>query len=183
MGTKLRLKPPSDHDRRSMCESSLLARWTLLLLMTAGLLPGPLAPPAAAQVKGDVAVVVHPDVAVDNLTVNELRRVVLGDREFWPAGVRITLLIRAPVAHERDVVLKTLCQMTEAQFRQHWIAKVFRADTALAPKIVYSAEMAVAMVNRFPGAITFVDAALVGKGLKVVKVDGRAPGEPGYRLR
>ena len=107
----------------------------------------------------------------------------LGDREFWPAGVRITLLIRAPVAHERDVVLKNLCQMTEAQFRQHWIGKVFRADTALAPKIVYSTEMAVDMVNRFPGAITFIDASLVGKGLKVVKIEGRAPGEQGYVLR
>ena len=93
--------------------------------------------------------------------------------------MRITLLIRAPVAHERDVVLKNLCQMTEAQFRQHWIGKVFRADTALAPKIVYSSEMTVSMVNRFPGAIAFVDASLVGKGLKVMKIDGHAPGEAG----
>ena len=81
---------------------------------------------------------VHRDVPIDNLTVSELRRIVLGDREFWPESVRITLLIRAPIAHERDVVLKKLCKMTEAQFRQHWIGKVFRADTALAPKIVYS---------------------------------------------
>ena len=159
-----------------------LARWTLLLVL-AGLLLGSFGSSGAAQATGDVAVVVHPDVPVDNLTVSELRRVVLGDREFWPGGVRITLLIRAPVAHERDVVLKNLCQMTEAQFRQHWIGKVFRADTALAPKIVYSSEMTVTMVNRFPGAIAFVDASLVGKGLKIMKVDGRAPGEAGYMLR
>jgi len=159
-----------------------LARIALVLAMVC--LPhGWWTGPAAAQTPGDVAVVVQPDVPVDNLTVSELRRVVLGDREFWPAGVRITLLIRAPVAHERDVVLKYLCQMTEAQFRQHWIGKVFRADTALAPKIVYSTEMAVDMVNRFPGAITFIEASQVGKGLKVVKVEGRAPGEKGYVLR
>ena len=137
----------------------------------------------AAQTAGDVALVVHPDVPVDNLTVSELRRVVLGDREFWPAGVRITLLIRAPIAHEHDVVLKNLCQMTEAQFRQYWIGKVFRADTALAPKIVYSTEMAADMVTRFPGAITFIDASSVARGLKVVKIEGRAPGEKGYALQ
>ena len=159
-----------------------LGRWTRLLV-TLCLTSGPLTSSGAAQAPSDVAVVVHADVPVDNLTVNELRRVVLGDREFWPAGVRITLLLRAPVAHERDVVLKALCQMTEAQFRQHWIGKVFRADTALAPKIVYSTEMASDMVNRFPGAIAFIDASLVGKGLKVVKIDGRAPGEKGYALR
>ena len=144
---------------------------------------GPLASSAAAQAPSDVAVVVHADVPIDNLTINELRRVVLGDREFWPAGVRITLLLRAPVAHERDVVLKTLCQMTEAQFRQHWIGKVFRADTALAPKIVYSTEMAADMVSRFPGAIVFIEASLVGKGMTVVKIDGHAPGDKGYPLR
>jgi hypothetical protein len=136
----------------------------------------------AAQTSKGVAVVVHPDVQVDNLTTSELRRVVLGDREFWPAGVRVTLLIRAPIAHERDVVLKDLCQMTEGQFRQHWIGKVFRADTALAPKIVYSSAMALDLVNRTPGAITFVDASELPRGLKIVKIDGRLPGEKGYAL-
>jgi len=137
---------------------------------------------AAAQSPKGVAVVVNPDVAVDNLTVSELRRLVLGDREFWPAGIRVTLLIRAPIARERDAVLKDLCQMTEAQFRQHWIGKVFRADTALAPKIVYSNTMAIDLVNRTPGAITFIDASELTRGLKVVKVDGRLPGEKGYVL-
>lgn len=143
------------------------------------------AQPAMSQAPAahDVAVVVHPDVAVDNLTLAELRRLALGEREFWPGSVRVTLVIRAPIAHARDVVLKKICQLTEAQFRQHWIAKVFRADTALTPKIVYSTEMSIDMVNRIPGAITFVDAADVSNRLKVVKVDGRLPGENGYPLR
>jgi ABC-type phosphate transport system substrate-binding protein len=131
----------------------------------------------------DVAVVVHPDTPVDSLTLSELRRVVLGDRGFWPASLRVTLLLRAPVAHERDVILKVVCQMTESQFRQHWISKVFRADTAVAPKIVYSSEMSVDMVARIPGAITFVDASRIGKNVKVLKIDGRAPRETGYVLR
>jgi ABC-type phosphate transport system substrate-binding protein len=165
-----------------MTRGSRLSRRPALLALIVCLAVAGSTRPARAQGSGGVAVVVHPDVPVDNLTGAELRRLVLGDREFWPAGVRITLLLRAPVAHERDVVLKNLCDMSEAQFRQHWIAKVFRADTALAPKIVYSTEMAVDMVNRLPGAITFVDASQVGKNLKVVKIDGRLPGEKGYLL-
>jgi hypothetical protein len=46
------------------------------------------------------------DVPVDNLTLADVRRIVLGDREFWPGSVRLTLFMRAPVAHERDVILK-----------------------------------------------------------------------------
>ena len=154
-------------------------RWTLPLALCLLLVRFT---PLGAQAGGQVAIVVHPDVPIDNLTLNELRRLLLGDREFWPASVRVTLLIRAPIAHERDVVLKNVCQMTEAQFRQHWIGKVFRAETALAPKIAYSNEMAVDLVNRIPGAITFMDASQVGKGLKVVRIEGRLPGENGYEL-
>lgn len=154
-------------------------RWTLLLTLALGLVPFL---PLGAQSANDVAVVVHSDVPVDNLTLSDLRRIVLGDREFWPASLRITLLIHAPVAHERDVILQTVCRMTEAQFRQHWIAKVFRADTAIAPKIVYSTEMSVDLVNRIPGAITFLDASKTGRNLKVVKIDGQLPGEKGYPL-
>jgi hypothetical protein len=166
-----------------MVRRSRLPACCALTLALAGALAGRVARPALAQPASDIAVVVHPDVAVDNLTVAELRRVMLGDREFWPERVRITLLIRAPIARERDVVLKTLCQMTEAQFRQHWIGKVFRADTALAPKIVYSTEMARDYVTRIPGAITFIDASQTGRGLKIVKVEGRLPGERDYLLR
>jgi phosphate transport system substrate-binding protein len=152
------------------------------LLLVGCLLLTRLAVVATMQTTSDIAVVVNPDVPVDNLTLGELRRLLLGDREFWPSSARVTLLLRAPVARERDVVLRSVCQMTEAQFRQHWIAKVFRAETPSAPRIVYSNEMAMDIASRNPGAITFVEASQVGKGLKVVRIDGRLPGEQGYLL-
>jgi hypothetical protein len=43
--------------------------------------------------------------------------------------------------------------------------------------------MAVDVASRSPGAITFVEVSQVGKGLKVVKIDGLLPGEKGYLLR
>jgi ABC-type phosphate transport system substrate-binding protein len=136
----------------------------------------------AGQAAPDIAVVVNPAVPVDNLTRAELRRILLGDREFWASGARVTLLIRAPIARERDAVVKVICDMTEAQFRQHWIGKVFRAETPTGPKIVYSADMAIDQVTRLPGAITFIEAPLVTRAMKVVRIDGRAPGQAGYLL-
>ncbi len=136
-----------------------------------------------AQTAGDIAVVVHPDVAIQNLTLADLRRVWLGDREFWGSGERITLLIRAPVARERDLVVSTLCRMTEAQFRQHWIAKVFRNESPTGPKIAYSADSALEQVGRLPGAIALVAASAVTNGVKIVRIDGLLPGDPGYPLR
>ena len=131
---------------------------------------------AGSAAAADVAIVVRPDVPVENLTLPELRRLFLGDRQFWTSNVKVTLLMRAPGAPERDVVLKDIYQMSEAQFKQYWIAKVFRAEVASGPRIVYSNEMAVDMVSGTPGAVAFVDADHVPKGLKVLKINGLLPG-------
>jgi hypothetical protein len=155
--------------------------WISLIVI--GLCLGMFPPAVDAASNGDVAVVVHPDVPMDDLSLAEVRRLLLGDRQFWSSALPVTLLIRAPVARERDVVLKIIYQMSEAQFRQYWIAKVFRAEVAVGPKIVYSNEMATGLIGTIPGSITFVDAAQVPNGLKVLKVDGRLPGEKEYPLR
>jgi hypothetical protein len=131
----------------------------------------------------DVAVVVRPDTPAESLSLAEVRKLLLGDRQFWASNLRVTLLIRAPVAHEREVVLRAIYQMNEAQFRQYWITKIFRAEATSGPKIVYSNEMAAELVQAVPGAVAFVDTAHVPKGLKVLKVDGKLPGEKGYPLR
>ena len=131
----------------------------------------------------DIAIVVRPDVPVEGLSFGELRKLLLGDRQFWSSNLRVTLLIRAPGAHEREVVLKNIYQMSDAQFRQYWIAKVFRAEAASGPRIVYSNEMAAELAGAIPGAVAFVDAAQTPKGLKVLKIDGRLPGDRDYPLR
>ncbi|MGB6943564.1 MAG: hypothetical protein WBE37_14290, partial [Bryobacteraceae bacterium] len=119
----------------------------------------------------DIAIVVRPDVPVDNLSFPELRRLMLGDKQYWTSSLRVTLLVRAPGAREREMVLRTIYQMSEAQFRQYWIAKVFRAEAPSAPRIVYSSEMADDLVASVPGAVAFVDASQVPKGLKVLKIN------------
>jgi ABC-type phosphate transport system substrate-binding protein len=131
----------------------------------------------------DVAVVVHPDTPVSNLTLAEVRKVFLGERQYWSSNVPVVLLIRAPVARERSVVLKTIYQMSDSQFKQYWIAKIFRAESASAPKVVYSNDMANELLTAIPGAIAFIDTREVRPGAKVIRVDGRLPGEAGYPLR
>src|SRR5688572_26191044 len=131
----------------------------------------------------DVAIIVRPDLPVDDLTFAEVRKLFLGDRQYWKGNIRVTLLVRAPVARERDIVLRAIYSMSEAQFRQYWISKVFRAETATGPKVVYSNEMATELVSAIPGAVAFVDAAHAPKNLKILKIDGKLPGDKAYPLR
>jgi hypothetical protein len=158
----------------------LHARFTLVLLAGAFLLLFSASRVLSAD--GDIAVVVHPGVPVNTLTFAEVRKLLFGDRQYWTADLRVTLVMRAPVAREREIVLKTIYQMTEAQFRQYWISKVFRAEAASGPRIVYSNDEATGLVGAIPGSISFMDVTQVPKGLKVLRVDGHLPGEPGYRL-
>ncbi len=88
-------------------------------------------PSAAQTARGaDIAVVVHPDTPVDDLSLADVRKVLLGERQYWSSKLPVVLLIRAPVARERDVVLRVIYQMTETQFKQFWVAKIFRAEAA-----------------------------------------------------
>lgn len=157
--------------------------WLFLLALATAMALA--ARPASAQDArgGDVAIVVRPDVPVDDLSFSEVRELLLGDRQFWTSGLRVYLLMRAPAARERDVVLKTVYRMNEAEFRRYWIERVFRAEAQSGPKIVYSNETATELVASIPGAVAFVEATTVPKGLKVLRIDGKLPGERGYPLR
>ena len=153
------------------CWAPALATWLCLVVAS------------AAPSESDLAVVVHPSVPVNNLTFAEVRNLLLGDRQFWSSNLRVTLLIHAPVTWERDLILKRIYQMNEAQFRHYWIGKVFRAEAGSGPRIVYSNYQAAELVATLPGSIAFVDASQVPKGAKVVRIDGRLPGEKDYPLR
>ena len=144
------------------------------------------AAPALAETPLDqtgIAIVVHQSSAVEDVSMAELRNIFLAERQFWPDRSRITLLVRAPQSDERDYVLDRIYQMDEAQFRQYWIAKMFRAEVPRGPKIVFSTDMTLDLVVAIPGSISFMRADQVTDAVKVLKVDGKLPGEEGYPLK
>ena len=130
-----------------------------------------------------IAIVVHKDLAVENLSLAELRSIFLADRQFWENRTRITLLVRAPLSDERSFVLDRIYQMSEAQFRQYWIAKMFRAEVPRGPKIVLSSGMALDLVVAIPGSISFTRADAVSDDVKVIRIDGLLPDDDGYPLK
>ena len=135
-----------------------------------------------AQTTEAVAIVVHPQVAVDDLSLDELKNIFLAERQYWQDRSRITLVMRAAIAPERDLVLSEIYGMSEDRYRQYWIAKMFRAEVASGPKIVFSTDMLRDLVTVIPGSIGFVPMSEVGPDLKVIRIDGRLPGDEGYPL-
>lgn len=130
-----------------------------------------------------VAIVVNPSTGVNDLSFSQLRKIFLGEQQYWPDRERITLLVRAPEAYERDLVLRRIYEMNESQFRQYWIAKIFRSEVTSGPKIVYSTAMARELIDALPGSITFIRAGDAGGSVKVLRIDGKLPGDQGYPLQ
>lgn len=176
----MRRKPFGKRD--STRKKSLAGKW-LWALVLIGCACMTISPRPAYGQGTEVAIVVNAQTPVDNLTLAEVRKLFLGDRQFWTSNLRVVLLVRAPVAQERNTVLRSIYEMSEAQFRQYWIAKIFRDQTTSGPKIVYSAEMTNELIAAIPGSIAFMQADKVQPGTKVLRINGKLPGERGYPLQ
>ena len=160
-----------------------MMRATILALVAIAA-AAPMISKVEAQTEGEeaVAIVVHPGVTVDELSLGELKSIFLGEQQYWSDGSRITLLVRAAIAPERDLILSAIYGMGEERYRQYWIAKMFRSEVASGPKIVFSTDMLRDLVTVIPGSIGFVPVSEVGPDLKVIRIDGLMPGDEGYPL-
>lgn len=141
------------------------------------------ASPAAAPAPQAIAIVVNPHTQASDVTFAELRRLFMGDQQYWKDHSKVTLLVRAPTARERSIVLEKIYHMDEDKFHEYWIGKMFRAEVAGGPKIVYSTDMALNLISAIKGSITFVPASAVTSEVKVLRIDGKLPSDPGYLLR
>ena len=157
----------------------MMAFRTMIVAAALALLPSL----AAAQAEpGDLAIVAHPGVPVDGLSLPEVRQVFKAERQYWTKDLPVVLFVRAATSAERTAVLKVIFQMAEPQFQTYWTAKTFRAEAGSSPKNLSSNELTQRFVAAKPGAIGFLTASEVKPGVKVLRIDGRLPGEPGYKL-
>jgi ABC-type phosphate transport system substrate-binding protein len=157
--------------------------WSTICMLLCCVMPQVLYGADDPIVSSPIAIVVHKGTGVEDLSLAELRSIFLADQQFWSNRTRITLLVRAPQSDERDFVLNKIYQMTEPQFRQYWIAKMFRSEVPRGPKIVFSTDMTVDLVVAIPGSISFVRADEVSDTVQVLRIDGKLPSDSGYPLK
>jgi ABC-type phosphate transport system substrate-binding protein len=129
----------------------------------------------------DVAVIVNPSNSVSNLSLVEVRKLFAGQKRSWPGGQAVRLFVRAPGNSERAALLKLL-DMSESDYKTYWTTMIFRGEAQNEPAVLPSNGMQMEAIRSFPGGIALLTAREVRTGLKVVKIDGRLPGEAGYPL-
>ena len=132
--------------------------------------------------KADIALVVNKSNPVTDLSTAELRKMLLGDKAFWQGNVRITILLLPPESEERKLVLARLLKMSDDDFVRHWISRVFQGEATSGPKTASTPESLSKLVSGLPAAlgVVAVDALPASVELKVLRIDGKAPGDAGY---
>lgn len=159
-------------------------QWTglvlALLLPATRLLP---AQPGSADSPGDVAVVVNQANPVDAISSIELRKIFAGEKQNWSGSLPVFVLVRAPQARERDIMLAQILHMNESDYKAHWVRKIYSGEVQREPLVLLSNGMQLEAVRAEKGGIALIKLSDVRQGVKVLKIDGHLPGSDGYALR
>ena len=138
--------------------------------------------PAASGSAGDVAVIVHPSNPEADIRSSDLVEIFRMEQRYWKAGERIYLVLQESGTAEKDLVLKRIYGMKDAEMKRYWLGKLFRGEIAAFPRVAHSNADARRIVGQAPNAIGFVDVAGVDSSVKVMRIDGKKPGDAGYLL-
>jgi ABC-type phosphate transport system substrate-binding protein len=143
----------------------------------------PAFPAGPSSGEQSLAIIVNQGNPVENFSLDELRKIFLGERSHWPNGRRITLVMLDPNQPERKVVLREIYGMSEKDFNTHFMQGVFTGAVTISPKTFTNSSEVRRFVFNVPGAIGYVRASDVDASVKVLRIDGRLPDDKDYRLR
>lgn len=132
------------------------------------------------SVEADLVVVVNDSNSVSDLSMNELKRIYLGKITDYKNGQEIILGEYAP---ENEDFYQTVLGMSTRKTRMHWMKLVFSGGLATPPKVFKKIEKVRQFIRDTEGAICFIKSSEVDKGMKVLTIDGKRPGEEGYLLQ
>jgi len=137
----------------------------------------------AQSKQDDVAVIVNPQNQIESISSTDLRKIFAGEKRSWNSNIPVFVVVRAPQAHERDILLSHVLRMTESEYKQYWVKKVYSGEVPREPLALLSNGMQLEAVRADKGGIALINLADVKQGVKVLKVDGKLPGAPAYTLR
>jgi len=130
----------------------------------------------------ELAVIVHPKNPVTKVTLAELRAYLKVEREYWPDKKRCDVYLPQTTTDEYDVLLQKVYRMSNKRLQKYWVRRLFSGEISAKPSYVPSAKAAGDQVLKGEGAISIVRAKDVPKGVNVLLIDGKKPGEEGYPL-
>lgn len=146
--------------------------------------PAASGPVRQTRAQVELAIIVNKSNPNDNLSFSELREYFMAERNNWSSGAgRVRVIMREPGVAEREAVLRLIYDMNEKDFNSYFLGKKFRGEIAEEPRLRTSTLDMIKTISNVQGAIGYVRADEVDASVKVIRVDGLAPGDAGYRIK
>ncbi|HEY7510584.1 MAG TPA: hypothetical protein VIG50_10035 [Vicinamibacteria bacterium] len=137
---------------------------------------------AGAAEAGDVAIIVHRDNSQGGVTLAELSRLFRLDQQRWGTGEKVEVVLQVGGSAKEAVMLERVFRMRGADLKPFWLGKIYRGELTAAPRVLASDAGVKHYVAANPRALGYVDSVMLDSSVKVLRVDGKLPGEPGYPL-
>jgi len=129
-----------------------------------------------------IAVVVNKSNPVTDISYNELKQILEARKQYWGNGERITLIFKSIVSNETRTLIDMVYKIKYDEFDKYWFLKVYNNKIMEFPKILHSTGTINILVSEISGAIAFIGVTEVSKrgNIKILKINGKMPGEDGY---
>lgn len=135
----------------------------------------------AASGKPALALVTQKTSSLDELSLREIKRLYLGEHVDTPDGKKLVPINQAPRSAERGEFERLVLRMSPDEVGRFWIDRKIRGQAG-PPKAVSSLDLLRRAAAAMPGTVAYLKASEVGPELKVLRIDGKRPGDPGYPL-
>ena len=132
-----------------------------------------------------IAVVVNKKLPIDNIRTAELRRIFLGEQHQWNDRKKIFAINLGNNDETRKKFQKVIIGMSTDEIKKYWMDEKIKGKSIKQPNVQKSTRAVIAFVKKLPTAISYLplEEAKKHKELKILKIDGKAPGDDGYILK
>ena len=132
-----------------------------------------------------LAVIVNKSNPAESLSTTQLRRLLIGDVRAWPDHKTAALVAREPSSKVFQCALSMIVRLSDAEYHRYLLSAEFRGEEPMVMQTVDSDAAAARIVAGSAGGIAVVDTnsiSAVSSSVKVIRVNGKNPGEAGYPL-
>jgi hypothetical protein len=163
-------KQPLASERPSSAKDGLRrALYALALLLLALIALRERSVRAAAAPTG-IAIVVGQDSPITSITLDELKEYYVGDRGSLPNGETAQPTMRPAGSAEKDIFLRHVLNMSERDFKQIWLARIYRGEASSSPLVLDSDVSVRRYVSQVSSAVGYIDRSAPTTGVRVLLV-------------
>ena len=129
-----------------------------------------------------LAIVVNKNSSLSEIASVDLAKFFKAEKSKAPDGTKVVIVMQDAGRSEREAALRQIFKMSDGEYNKYFLQATFTGAVAAAPKALANSHSVVKFVSDTPGGLGYVKGDEADESVKVLKIDGKVPGETGYPL-